>query len=98
MKDATKGAQQVARIDGAGGVVVGLMAAPFARQTITGLAPSTFEGDTARTALLGGQAIVGGMMAAGRMGRGGAVRYVGMGVAAEAARTLLEQFIPQLGA
>jgi hypothetical protein len=89
-KDVQRGAGELVRIDGIGGMAAGVVAAPMVRSTVKNAAPEEwFAGEPdamANGLFLLGQGIVGGMMAAGRLGRGGAVRAIGAGVAVEAVR------------
>lgn len=92
----SKGAQQLVDPRGIGGMTAGVLAAPFARETIYGVFPNVFTGDNSGTAsslFLVGQGVIGGAMASGRMGRGGMTRAVGAGVGVEALRSILSRWL-----
>lgn len=99
-KDVQRGAGELVRIDGIGGMAAGVVSASMIRPTIKGAAPEDwFAGEPdamGNVVFLLGQGVVGGMMAAGRLGRGGAVRAIGAGVAVEALRELVGIYLVDL--
>lgn len=92
VQDVQKGIETLIKPSGGGGVAIGVIGAPFARGAVQGFMPGWFDpaDDStkgARNALLGVQGIAGGMMAAGKLGRGATTRAIGLGVGVEALRT-----------
>lgn len=94
LNDVTKGAEQLARMDGIAGMTAGVFAAPMARGALYSAAGDSLASETARNVTLIGQGILGGMAASGRLaGRGGVPRAIGAGVAVEALYSLGNRYL-----